>query len=162
MKVREYVGHDATSLAALIRSGQVTAGEVREVAREAIEAVNPELIGVVGDLFDGPLAYSQDGPLAGAPFAIKDLVLHAQGVPSRSGTRMTGDGILFPYDTDLMSRFRRAGLVTLGRTTTPEFGFNASTESVATGPTRNPWDTSRSPGGVTRVLEPGSGVQHFY
>ncbi|WP_436703696.1 amidase [Geodermatophilus sp. CPCC 205761] len=60
---------------------------------------------------------------------------------------MLGPGVPFPYDTALMRRFRAAGLAALGVTATPEFGFNASTESVANGPTRNPWDTSRSPGG---------------
>ena len=147
MEVSEYVEHDATGLAALISGRQVSADEVRQAALRAIEAVNPELNALVGEPFDEPLGYSTDGPFAGVPFLVKDLVLHAEGVPVRAGSRMTGDGIPFPYDTDLMARFRRAGLATLGRTTTPEFGFNASTESVLSGPTRNPWDTSRSPGG---------------
>jgi len=145
--VSEYVEHDATGLAGLISTGRVSADEVRQAALRAVEAVNPELNALVGEPFDGPLSYSTEGPFAGVPFLIKDLVLHAEGVPTRAGTRMTGDGIPFPYDTDLMARFRQAGLATLGRTTTPEFGFNASTESVLTGPTRNPWDSSRSPGG---------------
>lgn len=147
MEVHEYAGYDATGLAALIRAGEVTAREVQKAAREAIEAVNPELNAMVGETFREPLAYSEGGPFFGVPFLIKDLVLHAEGVPSRSGSRMTGDGIPFPYDTELMSRFRGTGLATLGRTTTPEFGFSASTESLATGPTRNPWNTSQSPGG---------------
>lgn len=147
MKVSEYTRYDATGLAELISTNEVTVEEVREAALRAIEEVNPQLNALVGESFEEPLSYSQDGPFAGVPFLIKDLVLHAKGVPTRSGTRMTGDGITFPYDTELMARFRRAGLATLGRTTTPEFGFNASTEAVATGPTRNPWDPSQSPGG---------------
>jgi amidase len=147
MDVSEYAKHDATGLAGLISTGQTSAEDVRQAALRAVEAVNPELNALVGEPFDEPLSYSTDGPFAGVPFLIKDLVLHAEGVPTRAGSRMTGDGIPFPYDTDLMSRFRQAGLATLGRTTTPEFGFNASTESVLTGPTRNPWDPSRSAGG---------------
>jgi amidase len=147
MEVSEYAKHDATGLAGLISTGQASAEDVRQAALRAVEAVNPELNALVGEPFDEPLSYSTDGPFAGVPFLIKDLVLHAEGVPTRAGSRMTGEGIPFPYDTDLMSRFRLAGLATLGRTTTPEFGFNASTESVLTGPTRNPWDPSRSAGG---------------
>ena len=147
MKVSEYTQHDATGLAGLISAKEVTVEEVRSAALRAIEEVNPRLNALVEGTFEDPLAYSQDGPFAGVPFLIKDLVLHAEGVPTRSGTRMTGDGITFSYDTELMARFRRAGLATLGRTTTPEFGFNASTEAIATGPTRNPWNPSQSPGG---------------
>ncbi len=69
-------------LAQLITSGQVSAHEVQQVARQAIESVNPELNALVGDLFDEPLPYAADGPFAGVPFAIKDLVLHAQEVPT--------------------------------------------------------------------------------
>lgn len=147
MEVPEYVKHDATGLARLISAGETTPEEVQRTALQAIEETNPELNALVGEYFDEPLEHAQDGPFAGVPFLIKDLVLHAEGIPTRFGSRMTGDGIPFPYDTELMSRFRKAGLATLGRTTAPEFGFNATTESVATGPTRNPWDLSQSPGG---------------
>ncbi|TCJ19961.1 amidase [Rubrobacter taiwanensis] len=147
MRVSEYVEHDATGLACLISSGQVSAGEVQRAALQAIEAVNRELNALVGEPFEEPLAHKESGPFSGVPFLIKDLVLHAEGVPSRSGSRMTGEGVTFPYDSDLMTRFRSAGLATLGRTATPEFGFNASTESVLTGPTRNPWNPAHSAGG---------------
>src|SRR5258708_31071097 len=63
------------------------------------------------------------------------------------GTRLTGEGIVFAHDTDMMTRFKQAGLVTLGRTATPEFGFNVTTEPVSNGPTRTPWAPSRSTGG---------------
>jgi len=147
MEVSEYAKYDATGMAGLISTRRASAEDVRQAALRAVEAVNPELNALVGEPFDKPLSYSTDGPFAGVPFLIQDLVLHAEGVPTQAGTRLTGDGIPFPYDTDLMSRFRQAGLATLGRTTTPEFGFNASTESVLTGSTRNPWDPSRSAGG---------------
>src|SRR4051794_4937675 len=116
MEMYEYTAYDATGLAELIRSGEVSATEVQRIAREAIEQVHPRLNALVGDLFDAPLSYDTAGPFAGVPFAIKDLGLHAAGVPTRLGTRLTGDGITFDHDTDLMSRFRSAGLATLGRT----------------------------------------------
>ncbi|MBB3086626.1 amidase [Geodermatophilus sabuli] len=147
MEVSEYTEHDATGLAELIAAGKVSAAEVQTAARQAVESVNGELNALVGELFERPLAADERGPFRGVPFAIKDLVLHAEGVPQRAGTRMLGPGIPYPYDTALMRRFREAGLAAVGLTATPEFGFSATTESVANGPTRNPWDTSRSPGG---------------
>jgi len=103
MDVSEYAKHDATGLTGLISTGRASAEDVRQAALRAVEAVNPELNALVGEPFDRPLSYSTDGPFAGVPFLIKDLVLHAEGVPTRAGSRMTGDGIPFPYDTDLMS-----------------------------------------------------------
>jgi amidase len=148
MRLDEYTAHDATGLAELIRTGEVPAKEVQAAAGEALDAVSPRLGGaLVGRRFELPLDHVADGPFGGVPFAIKDLIVHADGVPQRAGTRLLGDGIPIPGDTYLMARFRAAGLATMGVTATPEFGFNASTEPVATGPVHNPWDTSRSPGG---------------
>lgn len=147
MHISEYREYDAVGLAQLIKSGQVSAQEVQQCAREAILAVNPTLNALVGELFEEALPASTTGPFAGVPFVIKDFSLHAAGVKIGMGTRLTGEGIVFPHDTDLMTRFKQAGLVTLGRTATPEFAFNVTTEPVANGPTRNPWDLSRSSGG---------------
>ncbi|GAA4694258.1 amidase family protein [Pseudonocardia yuanmonensis] len=147
MKPDEYADLDATALAALIRAGEVTAEEVHAAAADALDAVQPALNGLVGERFATPLDHDATGPFAGVPFAIKDLIVHAAGVPQRAGTRLLGEGVPMPADTYLMARFRRAGLATLGLTATPELGFNASTEPVATGPVRNPWDLGRSPGG---------------
>ncbi len=147
MKVSEYVEHDAVGLADLVRRREVTAAEVAQAAAEAVDAVDAELGALVLPRFETPLEHAADGPLGGVPFLLKDLVCHAAGVPQKAGSRLLGDGVPFPYDTELMGRFRAAGLATLGVTATPEFGFNASTEPVATGPVRNPWDVTRSPGG---------------
>ncbi|MFW3172028.1 amidase [Geodermatophilus sp. CPCC 206100] len=147
MEVSEYTEYDATGLAELVRGGQVSAAEVQATAQRAVASVNGELNALVGEPFEKPLDADGDGPFGGVPFAIKDLVLHAEGVPQGAGCRMLGPGFPHPYDTALMRRFRAAGLTALARTATPEFGFNASTESVANGPTRNPWDPTRSPGG---------------
>jgi len=96
MNLSEYIEYDAIGLAQLISSGQVSAHEVQQVARQATLAVNPALNALVGELFDKPLPYAASGPFAGVPFAMKDLVLHAQGVPTRLGSRLTGQGVSFP------------------------------------------------------------------
>ncbi|MGD9985302.1 amidase [Pseudonocardia sp.] len=147
MELSEYADLDATALADLIRSGQVHPDEVARTAVAALDAVQPALNGLVAGPFEQPLDHAADGPFAGVPFALKDLIAHAAGVPTRSGTRLLGAGVPMPEDTLLMARFRRAGLATLGLTATPELGFNANTEAVATGSVRNPWDLDRSPGG---------------
>ena len=147
MRIDEYAELDATALAAVIAAGDVTADEVAALATEAINAVS-ELNAVADGPFEKPLDYAADGPLAGVPFAIKDIVLHAAGVPTRMGTRLLGDGVVPPADTHLMERFRAAGLATLAVTTTPELGFNGNSEALAYGgSTRNPWNTAHSVGG---------------
>ncbi|MCB8913084.1 amidase [Rhodococcus rhodochrous] len=146
MELREYAAADATELRHLIRSGSVSVGEVWRAAATAIETVNTSLNAVVGPLFENPLDYDIRGPFAGVPFAVKDLLLTAQGVPSQSGSALTRDFVA-SADSDLMSRWRRAGLATVCRTSTPEFGLSCTTEPVVSGPTRNPWDPTRTAGG---------------
>lgn len=147
MKVSEYVELDGTDLARLISSGQVQASEVAEVAIEAIESVNGELNALAGPLFDPPLSYNSGGPFAGVPFGIKDLGLQAQGVRQVAACPMLANADPAENDSDLMVRFRNAGLATVALTTSPELGFNSNTESRLVGSTRNPWDISRSTGG---------------
>ncbi|CRZ17488.1 amidase [Mycolicibacterium neworleansense] len=147
MKPDEYARHDATGLAELIRDEQVSIGEVHDAARSAIEAVNPVLNAVVAGPWEAALDCDGQGMFGGVPFALKDFAIHAAGVPTRFGTRLAGPGVAFPHDTELMTRFRAAGLGTLALTTTPEFAFNGNTEPVAHGSTRNPWDPTRSAGG---------------
>jgi amidase len=86
------------------------------------------------------------GPFTGVPFAIKELGLHARGVPLDMGSRFAR-GFVVDGDTELMTRFRRAGLVLVATTQVPEFAYSPTTESVLHGATRNPWDPSRSAGG---------------
>lgn len=147
MNFEEYSAHDAMGLAALVADGQVTADELAALATDGISAVNKELNAVAVGPFEAPLSYSADGTFAGVPFVIKDLVCHAEGVPTKMGTRMLSDGVVPPADTHLMERFRAAGLATVASSTTPEFGYSANTEALVYGSTRNPWDISRSPGG---------------
>lgn len=147
MTLTEYVTHDALGLAALVARKEVTAEELAELAREAIEAVNPAIGAVVEHwpLADAGQA-KVDGPLAGVPFLIKDLAIAMAGRRLELGSRLAA-GLVAPDDSNLMQRLRAAGLVTLGRTATPEMAFSTATESVQQGQTRNPWDTQRSAGG---------------
>ncbi|OBF41551.1 amidase [Mycolicibacterium peregrinum] len=147
MKPDEYAEYDATGLAELIRSGLVSVAEVHDVARTAIETVDETLNAVVAGPWATPLDYDGRGGFVGVPFGLKDFAIHAAGVPTRFGSRLAGAGVAFSHDTELMKRFRAAGLATVALTTTPEFAFNGNTEPVTQGSTRNPWDTSRSAGG---------------
>jgi len=150
MKLQDYVEYDGLGLATLIRTGEVSLKEVAIAALEAIDAVNPTLNAVIEQYPERATAIEPDdlggGPLKGTPFLIKDLVIHEAGQKHEMGSRLA-KGFVAPNDTELMVRYRGAGLVTLGRTTTPEFGYCATTESVLSGPTRNPWNINHSPGG---------------
>ena len=146
MEPHEYARHDAVGLRDLIRAGEVTAAEVETAARDALERANAEVNGLALPLFEPALDHAPDGPFAGVPFLIKDSGPMAEGVPFCLGSRAI-QGAVAQYDTDLMTRFRAAGLVTLGLTTVPELVISFSTESLRYGPTRNPWDLSRGAGG---------------
>ena len=148
MKLPEYVSYDATGLAELVASKEVAADELLDCAGEAIEAVNGKLNAVV-DRLEVPVRGDSNGPFAGVPFLVKDLVLHIAGVTSRSGSRALADGQFVPeVSAELAKRFRKAGCSTIGVTSTPEFGFNASSEALLYGePTRNPYNLERSSGG---------------
>jgi len=147
MEVHEYAEYDGLGLADLIRRGEVSADEVHAAALEAIRSVNERINAVADGPWDVPLDYSADGPFAGVPIVIKDLVCHAKGVPTRLASRLTGDGIAFDYDTFAMQRMREAGLAAAALSTAPEFGYCGNTVSVRHGVTRNPWDPRRSAGG---------------
>ncbi|MCT9934121.1 amidase [Planotetraspora sp. A-T 1434] len=146
MELHDYAKHDAVGLRNLIRAGEVTADEVEAVARQALEVANAEVNGLALPVFTPALDHAEDGPFAGIPFLIKDHGPVAKGVPFFLGSRSL-PGIVAWHDSDLMTRFRAAGLVTLGLTTVPELVISFSTESVKYGPTRNPWDLERGVGG---------------
>lgn len=146
----EYSKLDAISLASLVRQRKVTPKEIKEAALEGIEQLNPIINAVVSVLpihadkeIEGDLP---NGPFTGVPFLIKESSAQAKGIPVQLGSRF-GQDISTSKDTNLMARFRRAGLVTIGTSTTPEFAFNFSTESVLYGPTLNPWNPNLSAGG---------------
>ncbi|MFD8705088.1 amidase [Kitasatospora sp. NPDC059648] len=146
MKLSEYATYDGIGLAELVARGEVTTAELAATAQLASDAVNPQLNAVVETwpAEDAPTPGST--PLAGVPFLIKDLAVAMAGKRTELGSRLAA-GNVAGADSSLMARFRRAGLVTLGRTATPEFAYSTTTEGVLYGATRNPWDPARSPGG---------------
>ncbi|MFE2474502.1 amidase family protein [Streptomyces sp. NPDC059389] len=146
MELHEYTRYDAVGLAGLVARGEVTRAELTDAAQAAIAAVNPRINAVVESwpAEDAPLPGGT--PLAGVPFLIKDLAVSMKGKRVESGSRLAA-GNVAGEDSFLMRRFRRAGLVTLGRTGTPEFAFSTTTEPVLYGAARNPWDPTRTPGG---------------
>lgn len=150
IKLSEFADYDGLGLAELVKTGKVTPKELKDASLEAIEKLNPKINSVVTVLADEAereiAAGLPEGPFKGVPFVVKELVLHAAGVPMNMGSRLAA-GLTLPHDTELMARFRKAGLVTVATTATPEFGYNANTEPVVHGSTRNPWNTERSPGG---------------
>jgi len=150
ISLADYASRDALGLAALVRDKQVTAKELLDTAVAAIEKTNPDTNAVLQVLHDEAsraiAAGLPEGPFRGVPFAIKELVLHAAGVRCDAGSRLA-QCFVPAEDTELMRRFRAAGLLLCGTTQTPELGYNPTTETVAFGPVRNPWDTGRSAGG---------------
>lgn len=141
---------DALATAAAIRAGEVSAREVAERAIARIEEADPRLNAVVARRYDAALAEIDaglpDGPLSGVPFLVKDLGSEVAGLPATGGSRLFAD-VMPAADSELVRRYKRAGLVILGMTNVPELGLNASTESQLFGPAHNPRDLSRSTGG---------------
>jgi amidase len=143
---------DATAQAALVRSGEVSATELVQAAVDRAREVGPRLNAIIHPRFEQAVAEAAgdlpDGPFTGVPFVLKDLDGTAAGEPFHGGTRFLKEaGYVAPADSELTARFRRAGLVSLGRTNTPELGLVTTTEPEAYGPCRNPWDLDRSTGG---------------
>jgi len=147
---REFETYDALELSELVARKQVSAAEMLEAAIARIEAVNPTINAVVQKMYDAARATIAAGlpagPLAGVPFLIKDLYAWCKGARVGNGSRLF-DGFVADRDYTIIERYKAAGLVILGRTNTPEFGLAPTTEPVANGPTRNPWNLSRSAGG---------------
>lgn len=143
---------DASAQADLVRSGQVSPAELVDAAIQRITRVNPILNAVIHERFDkaraeaaGPLP---QGPFRGVPLLLKDLGARSQGDPHHNGMRALKEaGWVEDHDQFLVTRFRRAGFVIVGRTNVPELGSTITTEPLAYGPARSPWDTGRSTGG---------------
>jgi amidase len=141
---------DATETAAMIKRGQMSAAEAVQAAIARAETLQPALNFIVNSDFDRALAKAKAGPLAGpfggVPFLIKDLEDYT-GLPTRAGSRSGMLSGRATSQTPYIDAFDRAGLVILGKSATPEFGFLPTTEPLATGATHNPWDLTRSSGG---------------
>jgi amidase len=150
ISLSDYTAYDGLGLAELVARKQVKPEELTSTALAATEKVNPKVNAVLQTLPTQAEVEIRSGlpqgPFTGVPFLIKELVLHAKGVRCDMGSKFA-QGYVPSADTELMARFRRAGLVLLGTTQTPELGYNPTTETVLFGPVRNPWDLTRSAGG---------------
>lgn len=142
---------DMTGLAQAINGGEVSAREVVEFALARLAERNPTVNAIVATRADELLeevdAGLPAGPLHGVPFAIKDLGADVAGMPTTSGSRLFADAPAAAADSPLVATYRRAGLAIVGKTNTPEWGQNASTEPALFGPARNPYRLDHSPGG---------------
>ncbi|MCA1371762.1 amidase [Bradyrhizobium sp. BRP14] len=149
MRLSEYVGYDATGLASLVNSGEVTPLELTRLAREACLQINPSINAVIEFYEDAETlagATADASPLNGVPFLRKDIGAAEAGRLQENGSRLF-KGHRPHTESFFFRRAREAGLRTVGRTTTTEFGTTAMSESVLSGITGNPWDLKRTTGG---------------
>jgi len=146
----EYARFDALELGRLIRAREIGASELLEWVIEAIEQLNPKLNAVVCRLDEdarraaqGPLP---DGPLAGVPMLLKDLLSSYAGKPFTSGSRLY-QHLVPDADSELVRRYKAAGLIIAGKSNLSEFGIMPVTEPELFGACRNPWNLERTTGG---------------
>ena len=150
MTFEEYQQHDALALAALVRKGDISPLELVDLAIKKIEEANPELNAVIHFRYEEAReeakSVDRKAPFAGVPFLVKDLGMEIKGMPMCLGSRGYRD-IVSEKDSFVVEKMKRAGLLILGKTNTPEFGITPFTEPKLFGSTKNPWNTAHSPGG---------------
>ncbi|MAK82820.1 amidase [Phenylobacterium sp.] len=150
MAFDEYAEHDALGLAALVAKGEVSPAELVEAAITRVERHNGVLNAVVHKAYDEARATAKghlpDGPFKGVPFLIKDLGAQVKGWPRTSGSRFA-QVAADDADSELVARYRAAGVVLLGKSNTPEFGIPGVTNSDQLGACRNPWNPDHISGG---------------
>ena len=146
MRLDEYTRFDAVGLSQLVRAGEVTPAELQECALAAHEQVHPLINAVVAVHPQDPADLSSEGALAGVPTMVKDLFHGQAGLPCGNGSRLADDWVV-PHRTQIYARAVAAGMTSMGRTTTSEFGIMGTTETLAQGSTRTPWSTGHMAGG---------------
>ena len=141
---------DATGCAALVRAGEVTPLELVDAAIDRAEQVDGTLNAIVTEMYDRARETARSHPgtgvFAGMPFLVKDFLAEVEGVRFTEASAFLGDYVP-GEDSELVRRLRAAGLVFIGKTNTPELAIGPTTEPRRFGPTRNPWDPTRTPGG---------------
>jgi amidase len=148
----DYLTRPATEQAAAIRAGEISSRDLVEESLRAIAALNDEINAFVTTAAERALAEADaiqpddDRPLAGVPIAIKDLIALTEGIRTTHGIEAMGDWVP-DHDSATVRKLRAAGAIVVGKTNTPELGILPVTEPDRFGATRNPWDTSRTPGG---------------
>ena len=150
MRFEDYRKHDAIALAGLIAKREVSAKEVLETAIARAEQVNPAINAIVHKQYEqarkAVAAGLPEGPLKGVPYLIKDLGFFETGEPATFGSSLFKDFVA-DHETAYVTRCKKAGLVFMGRSSSPEFGLNANTEPRLYGSCHNPWNLERSAGG---------------
>ncbi len=146
----DYDKHDGLGLAQLVRRKEVKPSELVEEAINRIESFNPQINAVIHKMYDPAKEAAErdlpDGAFRGVPFLLKDLVAAYAGVPMRGGSRFYNDFVP-DHDSELVKRYKAAGVCILGKTNTPEYGLAPVTEPELFGPSNNPWDLTRTTGG---------------
>ena len=146
---------DATAQAELVASGKVSPVEMVNAAIERVERYDGALNALTYRWFEAArqLASSSDlpeGPFRGVPYLLKDLYAAEAGKPLSNGSKAyKAADYVSTEDSTLVARYKASGLISIGRSNSPEFGSVPVTEPEAWGPTRNPWDLSRTPGGTS-------------
>ncbi len=150
MTIREYVTWDAIKIAQLIKNKEISPEEILEEAISRAEKINPNINAIICPLYDHAKKDIKNlditFPLAGVPFLLKDLLSHLKGTPLTSGSRILKD-FVSPFDSEVVKRYKSAGLVIMGKTNTPELGLMGTTEPDLFGPTQNPWNPKHIAGG---------------
>jgi amidase len=146
----EYDKYDGLGLAALVKKKEVKPNELIEEAISRIEKLNPQINAVIHKMYDLARKAAEgdlpDGPFRGVPFLLKDLMAAYAGVPMRFGSRFH-QGFVPDHDSEIVKRFKAAGVIIVGKTNTPEYGLVPVTEPELFGPSNNPWDLTRTTGG---------------